>query len=276
MAKKVKAVSKNSSNPRQQQMFLLGAVVVVAVLVVVAVVFINRSSAGDTKALEEYEAYAGIPLGGQYANMREVERGSDVIEGVEMGVKEDGTPYVGSLDAPIVVGEFADFTCPHCATYHNTITRLVEDFVRSGQLRIEFYVLPASTRAPASQHSARAALCAGQQGAFWEMHDELFRMQQAQGTGEFTPADLSRVADDMGLDGDELRECMNSNQADAGIATARRLAVDIGADSTPTVIYRYADSERWNTFPSEQGIGGGRPYEMIAQIIQDANTSTGG
>lgn len=278
MAKKIRA-SKTPGSPtsNRQQMFLLGAVVAVAILVVGAVIFINRSAAGDTKALEEYETYVGIPVGGEFANVREVERGSNVVEGVEMGITEDGIPYIGSLEAPVVIGEFADFSCPHCATYHPTIQRLIQDFVRNGQLRIEFYVLPAPARAPASQHSARAALCAARQGAFWEMHDELFRIQTAEGLDEFNPNNLSRVANEMGLDGDALRECMNSNQADAGITTSRRLALEVGADSTPTVIYRMNGSERWLTFPSSDGsIGGGRPYETIAAIVQQANQQAGG
>ncbi len=275
MAKKTVKASKKTTGGIPQQYLLLGGVAVVAVLVLVVMIFVNQEAAGDTKKLDEYQTYSGIPVGGAFANTRNVERGSDVVEGVEMGIKEDGIPYIGSLDAPIVLGEFADFTCPHCATYHDTIAQLIQEFVRNGQLRIEFYPMPAPQRAPESQVSARASLCAARQGAFWEMHDELFRIQQTQGVDEFTTDDLSSIADSMGLDGDELRECMNSNQADAGIATARRLAVDLGVDSTPTVIYRLKDSDNWNTFPSEGGIGGGRPYDMIAALVRQVNDSAG-
>ncbi|MCL4875541.1 MAG: thioredoxin domain-containing protein [Anaerolineae bacterium] len=276
MAKKTTRTTKSGKGSSRQQFYLLGGVVVVSVLVLAAILLVNQEAAGETKKLDEYKDYAGIPVGGEFANVRTVERGSDVVEGVEMGIKDDGIPYIGSLDAPIVLGEFADFTCPHCATYHSTISQLIRDFVRNGQLRIEFYPMPAPTRAPASQHSARASLCAARQGAFWEMHDELFRIQQTQGVDEFTPDDLSKVADSMGLDGDELRACMNSNQADAGIATARRLALDLGVDSTPTVIYRLNDSLRWNTFPSQGGIGGGRPYDTIASLVRQVNDNAGG
>ncbi|NJL92250.1 MAG: thioredoxin domain-containing protein [Anaerolineae bacterium] len=283
MAKRVKtssaapAAAAAPANRRQQQGLILGAVVVAVVIAVVAVIAINQGGAGDTVTIEENQGYAGIPIGGQNASARTVEQGPDVAEGVERGISEDGIPYIGSLEAPLVLAEFMDFTCPFCASYHPTMERIINDFVRTGEARVEIYLIPADNRAPYSTNAARAAVCADEQGAYWEMHDELLRITRAGSITDFTPEGVEDIATDLGLDGSAVRECMSTNISDPAIIQARRIAREYGVDSTPTVLYRLNTAERWNGLPDQDGsLGGGRPYETLAQIIRSANQQTGG
>jgi len=276
MAKTIKAQkpagTKNAIDPRQQ-MLILGGIIVVALVMVGGFMLLNQQTAGTVKAVGESEIYDGIPIGGRYANVREVQRASDVAEGVERGMNEDGVPYIGDPDAAIIIGEIADFTCPHCANYAPTIEKLIQDFARSGDALFEFYPLPAQGRAPASTNAARAAVCADEQGAFWEMHDELFRIHLAESPGAYgSMARIEKAANDIGLDGSKLRDCMNSNTADAAIIATQRVAQEINADSTPTVFYRYRGESQWRTLITSGGqIGGGRPYDQLAELIRRAN-----
>lgn len=249
---------------RGMGIFILAAVVI-AVVAVGVVIYFNQRNAGETVNIEENDRYDGIPLGGDYADTRDIERGEDVPEGVERGITAAGVPYIGNPNAPITVGEFMDFTCPHCATYAETFDELVQVYGRNGLANFELYILPAEARAPQSRYGARAAFCAAQQGAFWEMHDELFRVHLAESTNAFDENGVVTMAERLGLDGDALRECVNSNQSDAALLTARNLAADYGIDSTPTLMYRLGGTTTWTP------VSGGREYEVIARLIEQAN-----
>jgi protein-disulfide isomerase len=280
MAKKIKA-SKSTiptatrTAPQNQQIMILGGVILAALVVLGVFILLSQESTGEAKVLGDYEAYAGIPVGGEFANARSVERAEDVPEGVSMGINEDGLPYIGDPDAPITIGEFADFTCPHCANYHATIERLVEDFARTGQAQIVFIPIPSPARNPSADNSARAAYCAAEQGAFWEMHDEIFRVHLAESGAAFSSFDkLQDMAEQIGLDGDALRACMNTNRADAMLFKASQLSQDLGVTGTPTIVYRFGASGDWLTIPNSDGsISGARDYDVVARLIRQANDS---
>jgi protein-disulfide isomerase len=280
MAKKLKASKTTVPTaaqiaPHNQQIMILGGVIAVAIIVLAGFIFLSQESTGEAKALGEYEAYAGIPVGGEFADARSVERGEEVPEGVSMGINEDGLPYIGDPNAPITIGEFADFTCPHCANYHGTMERFIEDFARTGQAQIIFLPIPSPARNPSADNAARAAYCAAEQGAFWEMHDEIFRVHLAESGAAFSSYEkLQDMADQIGLDGDELRSCMNTNRADAMLFTANQLAQELGVNATPTMVYRLGTSGNWLTIPtSEGGASGARDYDVIARLIRQANES---
>ena len=280
MAKKIKAskaVNLDASQGfAQQQMLVFAGVVVIAILFVGGFVFINQQSAGEAQAIGENTTYTGIPVGGQYADARDIERGEDVAEGVEQGINEEGIPYIGDPDAPIVIAEFLDYTCPHCMNYAPTVEELIEEYARTGQVLIELYPIPAQGRAPSSTNAARAALCAGAQGGFWEFHDELFRVHSAENAGAFSSLDkIESIGNAVGLDGAEIRACVNTNTPEAGLRVTQRLASEYQAFSTPTIMWRAGGSSTWNTMPTADGnTGGGRPFDQLAQLIENANSES--
>jgi protein-disulfide isomerase len=272
MAKKVKASAKpTAGNPRQQLILLVG-VAVAAVILIIGVVVVNQLTAGSAQTIEENETFAGIPLSGEFADVRTIERASDVAESVSMGIGEDGIPFVGNPDAAIQIADFSDFTCPACATYHDTVERLIRDFARSGDILFKYYPVAAQSRAPASTHAARGMICAGEQGAAWEMFDELFRIHNAESGRAFDPARVEKAANDIGIDGDKVRACMNTNRADRALTETNRVAQKYGANATPTILYRLRGQTDWQALPTADGqIGGGRPYEQLAELIRQAN-----
>ena len=49
---------------------------------------------------------------------------------VEMSIKLQPM-YIGNLEAPVTIIEYASFTCPHCATFHNEILpKLKQDYIK--------------------------------------------------------------------------------------------------------------------------------------------------
>jgi RNA polymerase sigma factor (sigma-70 family) len=83
--------------------------------------------------------------------------------GVERG------PSRGPADAPVTIVVFSDFQCPFCAQVLATVDQLWDDY--PGKLRLVSKQLVVH---PTAQLAAEAALAAGEQGRYWEMHDALY------------------------------------------------------------------------------------------------------
>lgn len=274
-----KAASSRASKQNQQRnLMIIGGVV--AFLAVLGLVIYMQNRSNQTFEINDpaFAAYAGIPLDDSVDSRREIERADDVTDGVVRGVLEDGTPYIGSPDAPVVLAEFSDFSCPHCATYSPNIELLIRQYVRSGQLRIEYRPVT-FVGGNLSIVAAQGALCAAEQGAFWEYHKELFRIQQSEAANSFTPTRMRELASDLGLDADELRSCMNSRRPDRALNATQSLMQEYGVNATPTLMYRLQGQETWSRFvdASGQPISTPSNLNVIRSLIEQSTASaTGG
>jgi Na+/H+ antiporter NhaA len=132
----------------------------------------------------------------------------------------------GPIVTPVTVVEYGDFECPYCGMAEPVVRELLREF---GDVRYVWRHLPLNDVHPRAQLAAEAAEAAGEQNAFWEMHDLLFTHQDA-----LRPDDLIGYAGQLGLDvarfTDDLREH----------AGAARVAEDVdsadlsGVSGTPT------------------------------------------
>jgi protein-disulfide isomerase len=93
----------------------------------------------------------------------------------------------GSLNARVVLVEYGDYQCPQCGELYALIKtihrRLDGTFPEENHLCFVFRQFPQPQIYPQAQKAAAAALAAGAQGRFWQMHDMLFNHQQALGNG---------------------------------------------------------------------------------------------
>ncbi len=132
-----------------------------------------------------------------------------------------GAPARGPEDAPIVVIEFIDFQCPYCRrAYEEELERLMTE---SEDVRWVIKQLPLPIHA-AAVGAAKAALAAGRQGKFWEMHDRLLAHEGSMGRLDFV-----RFAEEIGLDGErflaELDDPALAKLVDDDIALAELLGI---------------------------------------------------
>ncbi|MCC6130893.1 MAG: thioredoxin domain-containing protein [Acidobacteria bacterium] len=132
-------------------------------------------------------------------------------------------PSKGSRDARVTIVAFTDFECSYCGQASKTLHKLQEKHGSSVRLVLRNLPLPMHTKAP---KAAEAALCAGEDGKFWEMHDRLFANQ-----GKLAPEDLKEHAAAIGLDRTRFGQCLDSGKHAAGwkrdMEEARRLGVTV-------------------------------------------------
>src|SRR5258705_4629521 len=83
----------------------------------------------------------------------------------------------GRLDAPVTLLEYGDYECPACGQVFPMV-KAVQERLGDG-LCFAFRHFPLTNVHPHSEHAAEAAEAAGNQGAFWAMHETLFANQDA-------------------------------------------------------------------------------------------------
>jgi len=92
-------------------------------------------------------------------------------DGVRKKVKYGVGPVKGVSNAKIKIMEFTDFECPFCERAFPTVEALMKKYEGKISLEYRSYPLPFH---PLAAKAAEGALCAGDQGKFWEMHDAMF------------------------------------------------------------------------------------------------------
>jgi Na+/H+ antiporter NhaA len=132
----------------------------------------------------------------------------------------------GPAEAPVTLVEYGDFECPYCGQAEEVIRELLAD---SGEVRYVWRHLPLADVHVHAQLAAEAAEAASEQGAFWEMHDLLFKHQDA-----LRRSDLEGYARELGLDVDLFDEALRTHRNAARVADDVDSADLSGVSGTPS------------------------------------------
>jgi protein-disulfide isomerase len=134
---------------------------------------------------------------------------------------------IGPRNAPVTLVEYGDFECPHCGRAHpivQGIRRYMAD-----QLRFVYRHFPLAEAHPHSELAAQAAEAAGAQGKFWEMHDMLFRHQDA-----LDPDGILLYATTIGLDTQRFAHELATGVHARKVRDDFRSGIRSGVNGTPT------------------------------------------
>lgn len=163
---------------------------------------------------------------------------------------------VGDPDAPIVVENYSSFKCSHCFNFFTESEELfIQNYVATGLVYYVYqpYHFDVSRIETQASH---AALCAGEQGAFWEMHDILF----ANFTVNYTSSTIVSMADYFDLDMDAFEDCQASGKYyDQILGETQRVASELGISGTPTFVIN-----------GEVAIVGNEGYQALANAVDAA------
>ena len=177
---------------------------------------------------------------------------------------ETAAATLGDPNAPVTIVEYTDYQCPYCARYATeTMSSLISEFVETGRV---FYVVkdfPLEQIHPDARSAALATRCAGEQDAYWKMHDALFAEQgEWSGLGSGTTAYFADLAGSLDLDGAALESCMTSGKYDAVVQANLEEGLGLGISGTPTF---FVDG-----FP----LVGARPIEHFELAVTYAEEGT--
>jgi protein-disulfide isomerase len=174
-----------------------------------------------------------------------------------------GEPVKGDSAARVAVIEYADFECPFCGQYmRQAYPQIVDNYIKTGKIKYFYRDLPLSMHSHAMV-AAQAALCAGDQGKFWEMHDSLFANQ-----GALTENDMANRAKSLGMDSGELTQCVSSEKYSKEIEKSATEAQSMGIDGTPT-FFLGVIQENGKVVKVEKTIVGAHSYKTFKSDLDE-------
>ncbi len=144
---------------------------------------------------------------------------------------------LGADDAPVTVIEYASYTCPHCATFHNgPLQQMKAEYVDTGKVRFVYRDVYFDRF---GLWAAMIARC--EPSKFFGVTDLLYQQQSQWIAGGNDPAqiaeNLRRIGRVAGLDNDQLEACLADNDtAQAMVAWYQANAEADDVNSTPTLV----------------------------------------
>ena len=159
------------------------------------------------------------------------------------------SPQKGRSDAPVTLVVFTDFECYYCSTWAQTLDALHKAFPTEVKIIFKNYPIPYHKN---SELAALAALAAGEQGKFWEMHDLLFMKQNALGY-----ENLLGYAKTLGLEEVKFQKALESAKLKSLLEQDTAQGKTLGVQNIPT------------TFINGRSLVGSPPVSYIKKIIEE-------
>jgi protein-disulfide isomerase len=164
----------------------------------------------------------------------------------------------GELQAPVLLVEYGDFQCPHCAAAHSILKRIQQKYKE--QVALIFRHFPLSEIHEYAKIAAISAEAAANQGKFWEMHDMIFENQS-----KLSTLYLLRMADSMGLDMKTFqKDSLDQKLADKVDADFES-GIMSGVNGTPSF---YINGEKYNGAYDFESMSSTIEYEITNQIVK--------
>ncbi len=148
------------------------------------------------------------------------------------GLPSDG-PRLGRADATVVIDYWADYQCPFCARFAETVIPELTSRIADGTVALvhrDYAFL-----GDESVDAAVAVRCAGREDKFWAMHDAVYTAQQGENQGAFARPRLAQIAASVGLDAAAFDACMDDRSVLVEVLDDTSAGVRSGIVSTPTI-----------------------------------------
>src|SRR5215203_3922595 len=165
----------------------------------------------------------------------------------------------GAETAPVWLVEISDFQCPFCKQWHDeTFAKIDQEYVKTGKVRIAYLNFPLTRIHKNAQVAAEAAMCAGVQGKFWELHTSLFQTQSRWAESKTPIVLFDSLARAGGVELKAWDRCMTSHAMAKLIDADRDRSSKAGVESTPTF------------FVGDRALAGAYPADTFRVAIEAA------
>jgi len=228
--------------------------------------FVNGQLIAGAYPLETFnQAFAAVQAGETVAAAEPAAPQAPAVAPTPATIVMDNiAAELGDAAAPVTIVEYTDYQCPYCARYAaETFPAMLTEMIDTGRVRYVIKDFPLDNIHPQARAAAVAARCAGEQDAYWPMHDALFAQQ-----GEWSGQDallndiLAATAAELGLDGDAFAACLADGRYDAAIQANQDEGFALGVNGTPAFFI--------DGFP----ISGAQPFDLFDYAVGLAEAGT--
>jgi protein-disulfide isomerase len=137
---------------------------------------------------------------------------------------------MGDPKSKVVVVEFSDYQCPHCARAAKPLMEMVA--AMPGKVRLCSKYFPITNAHPRATIAAQVAEYAKGQKKFWQMSELLFTHQE-----QLDDYSLKAYAKQLGLDGDRMLKEANAGKFDAVVSRQFKEGEAAGVNATPSMYF---------------------------------------
>ncbi len=132
--------------------------------------------------------------------------------------------------------------------------RLIDEaYVKTGQVRVVSKNLPVHGQQAAT--AAEAALCASDEGKFWDYNDRLLESYYLGNGGVFSPSGLKGLAADLKLNAGAFSACLDGGKYSQRVKDEAAEGQKLGVTGTPTF------------FVNDTKLVGAQPFEAFKTAI---------
>ena len=147
----------------------------------------------------------------------------------EQVISIGSSPVNGNADATVTLIEYSDYQCPYCARHYRAVMPILqEEYIDTGKLKFVMREYPLPTLHKDASNAAQAAMCAGKQGKYWEMHNLLFENQKELGVDS-----VKSFAGTIGLDTAAFNECLDNKEMVGPVRKDLASGAKLGMGGTP-------------------------------------------
>lgn len=154
------------------------------------------------------------------------------------------SPYLGNREtAKIAIVEFSDYECPFCQRHHLQVyPDIIKNYVETDKaIYVYKNYIAVPSHDPAATTEAYAALCARELGGnsnakYFQMGDLIYKNTGTNGAGLTADKSVTVLAGTIGLNADEMKNCIDSGKYASVMATDEEAAINAGIQGTPGFI----------------------------------------
>ena len=138
------------------------------------------------------------------------------------------SPSKGASDAKVTIVEFSDYQCPFCSQAEPLMEQVMQAYPKD--VKRVYKQFPLTSIHPNALPASKAAVAAGKQGKFWEMHAKLFGNQR-----ELSPENYKKWAEELKLDMARFEKDLASPEVQGSIDKDMQEARAADVTGTPTI-----------------------------------------
>lgn len=184
---------------------------------------------------------------------------------VEQEVSIGPSPYKGQANATVTLIEYSDYQCPFCARhYRDVMPTLESEYVDSGKLKYVMRENPITSIHPNAFHASLAALCAGDQGLYWDMHNWLFDNQR-----ELAVDNIKAFAATMDMDAATFNQCLDDRKHEEQVNDDLASGSKLGVRGTPGFVLGLTDPNDPDKAMMVTYIKGAQPLDNFKRAIDE-------
>ncbi|MCX7117950.1 MAG: DsbA family protein [Legionellales bacterium] len=169
----------------------------------------------------------------------------------------------GNPKGNVTMVEFFDYQCIHCKKMAPTIAGLIQ---KDSNLRVVYKEFPIFGKS--SEVASQAALAAGMQGKYMQMHDALLKVEK-----RLDDQIVMNTAQSIGLDMTKLKKDMSSKEVTQVLDANRQLAEKMHLMGTPAFVIASTPAGLFNAKIEASFVPGAATEDVLQELIKKASSN---